>query len=228
MCVQSNIEDDLYTSKNVKTAQDLKGKAIAISSFGATTYGEALIAIKTLGLSPSDVTITQIGDDSARRAALAAGAVAGSMNDKSEHDAMIAAGFNDLLLGTQMTSGLPTENLIVTKAYAQKNPNTVLNMVAAYTDALHVFRTNPADAIAAAVKVEKTDVATATNNVTYDHAGYAPWDGRMTLLDYQNAQALFAKTEPKLASVDITQVLDTQFTDQLQSLGWYAFMGITP
>jgi ABC-type nitrate/sulfonate/bicarbonate transport system substrate-binding protein len=228
MEIQSNIEDDLYTSKNVKTAQDLKGKAIAISSFGATTYGEALIAIKTLGLSPSDVTITQIGDDAARRAALASGAVAGSMNDKSENPSMLKAGFNDLLMGTQMKSGLPTESLVVTKAYAQQHPNTVLDMIAAYTDALNVFRTNPQDAIAAAVKFEKTDVATATNDVTYDHAGYAPWNGKMTLLDYQNAQTLFAKTEAKLASVDVTQILDSQFTDQLQSLGWYTAMGITP
>jgi NitT/TauT family transport system substrate-binding protein len=228
MVMEDNITDNLYTSKNVKTAQDLKGKSIAISSFGSSVYGEALIMVKALGLSSSDVTITPIGDDAARRAALAAGTVAGSLNDRGEAAQMTAAGFNVLLPGSQLTTGLPTGAEITTRAYAQTNPNTVLAVVASLIEGLHSFLTNPADAAQAQAKLWSIDLATATTNVQADLPGWTPQNGRPSLADFQAAQALFVKTDPSLASVDVSQAITTQFVDQLKSLGWYQANGITP
>ena len=212
----------------MKTAQDLKGKSIAISSFGSSVYGEALIMVKALGLSSSDVTITPIGDDAARRAALAAGTVAGSLNDRGEAAQMTAAGFNVLLPGSQLTTGLPTGAEITTRAYAQTNPNTVLAVVASLIEGLHSFLTNPADAAQAQAKLWSIDLATATTNVQADLPGWTPQNGRPSLADFQAAQALFVKTDPSLASVDVSQAITTQFVDQLKSLGWYQANGITP
>jgi NitT/TauT family transport system substrate-binding protein len=228
MMSHDNIPDNLYTAKNVKTAADLKGKSIAISSFGSDTYGEALVMLQQLGLSPSDVTITPIGDDAARRAALTAGSVAGSLNDRAEQPAMTAAGFNVLLASTDITGKLPVSSVVTTKAYAQKNPNTVLAVVASLLEGLHTFLTNPTDAAQAAVKYEKIDLATATADVQADLPGWTPQNGRPTLAEFQLAQTFFEKTDPALAGVDVSQAFTTQFVDQLVSLGWYQAMGIAP
>jgi NitT/TauT family transport system substrate-binding protein len=227
MTEKDNLSDNLYTSKNVKTAADLKGKSIAISSFGSVTYGEALIAVKQLGLGPSDVTITQVGNDAARRAALFAGSVAGSLNDESELSQMTAGGANVLLRLSQLNYGLPVSDVVVTKAYAQKNPNVVLAIMASLIDGLHTFLNNPADAEAAAVSFEHVDMATATTNVEADIKGWRPVDGRPILADMQAAQALYVKTETSLANVDIKTTYTTKFVDQLKSLGWYSAKGIT-
>ncbi len=53
----------MYTQSAVKTAADLKGKSVAISSFGSQSHAGALLAVKSLGLATSDVTITQVGND---------------------------------------------------------------------------------------------------------------------------------------------------------------------
>ena len=129
-CDKDNLGDVLYTSKDITSAQGLKGKGIAISSFGSETYGEALIAVQALGLSVSDVTITPIGNDAARRAALAAGSVGGSFNDVSEINDMTKLGFNALLAMGSLPTGLPILNVITQKSFATKNPNTTLAMVA--------------------------------------------------------------------------------------------------
>jgi NitT/TauT family transport system substrate-binding protein len=225
---QDNITDNLYTTKNVKVPQDLKGKSIAISNFGSDTYGEALIMLRTMGLSVSDVTITPIGDDAARRAALAAGSVAGSLNDRAEHAAMTAAGFNTLLLSTAITDRLPVSAALTTRAFAQQNPNTVLALVASMVEGQHRFLTNPTDAIQAAMKFEKIDLPTATLDVQADLPGWTPTNGRPTLTEFKDAQTLFAKTDAALASVDVTQAFTTQYLDQLVSLGWFQANGITP
>ncbi len=223
---KGNLSDNLYTSKNVKTAADLKGKSIAISSFGSVTYGEALIAVKSLGLSPSDVTITQVGNDAARRAALVAGSVQGSLDDESERAALTAQGFNVLVPLSQLTYGLPVGDLIVTKAYAQSNPNTVLAVVASLINGLHTFLTNPSDAIQAAVKFENVDVATATSNVQVDLNGWRPVDGRPVLADFEAAKALYEKLDPQISNLDVSTTFTTKFEDQLKSLGWYKALGI--
>jgi ABC-type nitrate/sulfonate/bicarbonate transport system substrate-binding protein len=226
MTEKDNLSDNLYTLKSITSAAQLKGHAIAISSFGSVTYGEALIALKSLGLAPTDVTITPIGNDAARRAALAAGSVGASLDDQSELASMTAGGFNDLVQLSQLTYGLPVGDAITTKAYAQKNPNTVLAVVASLIEGVHRFLSNPSDAEQAAVKFENIDLATATTNVQGDLPLWSPVDGRPKLADFQAAQALYSKTEPTIASIDVTQTFTTQFCDQLKSLGWYQAMGV--
>jgi NitT/TauT family transport system substrate-binding protein len=223
-----NIGDNLFTSANVKTAADLKGKSIAISTFGSSVYGEGLIFVQSLGLAPSDVTFTPIGNDAARRAALAAGSVAGSIDDQALASQMTAAGFNVLVLGSKMTVGLPQSALVTTQAYMQKNPNTTLAIVAALTEGMHIFLTNETQAEQAAIKFETIDMPTAVANYQGNLAGWSPINGRTTLDEMKAAQTLFAKTDPTLATVDVSKVFTNQFFDQLQTLGWYQSMGITP
>src|SRR6185436_4525022 len=128
---RSTLTDNLYTAKDVKTADDLKGKSIAISSFGSQSHAGALLALKKLGLTTDDVTITQVGNDSARLAALQGGSVAGSMNDSTRAAEVEGLG------------GVPRTSMTVTKEFAQQNPNLVLALTAMYYEANLMWRENP-------------------------------------------------------------------------------------
>lgn len=63
----------IFTPANVRTASDLKGGTVGISSFGSESDIAIDIALKRLGLTRRDVTITQIGGGSVRLAALLSG-----------------------------------------------------------------------------------------------------------------------------------------------------------
>src|SRR6202163_3465781 len=50
----------IFASTAIKTAQDLKGKTIGISTFGSETDVAVSIALQRLGLKRDDVTVSQI------------------------------------------------------------------------------------------------------------------------------------------------------------------------
>lgn len=57
------------------TPQNLKGKTIAVSSFGAGAYVTAVLTVQHLGLNPADVKFVAAGGDAGRLAALQNGLV---------------------------------------------------------------------------------------------------------------------------------------------------------
>ena len=134
---RSNLTDNMYTAAKVKSGADLKGKTVAISSFGSQSHAGALLAIKSLGLTTDDVTITQVGNDSARLAALQGGSVAASMNDATQDHDLSGLGFNILvkLAEEEGLGGVPRTSMTVTQAYAEANPNTILELTAMYYEA---------------------------------------------------------------------------------------------
>ena len=59
----------------VTTPQSLKGKSIAVSSFGAGAYVTAVLMVQHLGMSPNEVKLVASGGDAGRLAALQNGLV---------------------------------------------------------------------------------------------------------------------------------------------------------
>ncbi|MGE3993755.1 ABC transporter substrate-binding protein [Pseudorhodoplanes sp.] len=71
----TNLSGNVYAAKDIKSPADLKGKKWAISSFGSESHSAALASIKFFGLSPSDVTLVQLGNQGNRFAGLESGQV---------------------------------------------------------------------------------------------------------------------------------------------------------
>src|ERR1700691_2542754 len=58
----------IFTSPAIKTAADLKGKTIGISTFGSETDVAVSVVLQKFGLSRQDVTVSQIGGSVTRPA----------------------------------------------------------------------------------------------------------------------------------------------------------------
>ena len=70
----------LMARPEITSPAALKGKKVAVSSFGATTDVSARASLRALGLDPNrDVTIVALGGDTLRFAALQAGTVQAAM-----------------------------------------------------------------------------------------------------------------------------------------------------
>jgi NitT/TauT family transport system substrate-binding protein len=71
-----------FTDPKVKTAADLKGGIVGVSSFGSESDSAASLALRQLGLSRNDVTVKEVGGSPQRLAAIKSGAVAAAaMNE---------------------------------------------------------------------------------------------------------------------------------------------------
>ncbi len=90
------LPSSLVVAKDIMTAQDLKGKKFAISSFGSETQVAEQLFLKLNGLSDSDVTTLQVGNQGNRFAALDAGQVSGSFFQPPVLAKALAAGYRVL------------------------------------------------------------------------------------------------------------------------------------
>ena len=212
--------DGLYCKAAIKTKEDVKGKSIAISTFGGTSHGSALIAIGLIGYTSKDVVIKEVGNEGTRIAALKGGsvdcAVAGLQND----DTLKAAGLN-LIVDVTKGGQWGRSGLMARTDFIQKNPNTVLDVVAAAVRAQNYMWTNNADAATkfAEWSQQKPDAAA---NAMKQFPDYGLRSMIFTVEAFKAPQQVLSAVNPPVAGVDLTKCFDTSFLEKLVQNGFYA------
>src|SRR6267142_2089391 len=90
----TTLTDGLFCGAAIKVPADVKGKSVAISTFGGTSHGSALLMLKGIGLTDKDAVITQTGGEGVRIAALKGGSVGCAVVGMSQEKAMKDLGMN--------------------------------------------------------------------------------------------------------------------------------------
>lgn len=121
----------LTVKQDVKTVRDLKGKRIAIGSFGAAADLALRTVAKQEGLDPDrDLIRLQMGGAAARYAALISGSVDATILTLPYNLQAEKAGYRDLLwFGERLE--LPLAGLAVRDETIQKNPKQVYSVIKA-------------------------------------------------------------------------------------------------
>ncbi len=175
----------LYVNPAIQTPQQLKGKKLAVSRFGAQSDFLTRHAISKLGLDPSkDVTILQIGSTPARYAALKSGSVDGTIVwfpvtlIASKEGYRMLADLNDIITDWPYLGYYAMARLLA----AQQDK--VMRYLKAHVRALEWLRVNPQGG----VKVLIEDVKIAPE---YGEAGYKEFmksfafDGRIPMAGFE-------------------------------------------
>ncbi len=224
-----NLTDNMYGRKDVKTAADLKGKNLAISSFGSQSHAGALLSLKALGLTEKDVTITPVGNDVARLAALKAGSVAASMQDSAIANELTPLGFNIMVELTKVKDlgGVPRTSLVVTPEFQAKYPNTTLLLVAAYLEGITEMRKQTDKAAEFLAKDAEIPLATAKAQVALEiAAAWEPRDGRCDNKVFEFTKQVLLPSNPAIANVDPTKACTNLYLDKLAALGFQKKIGV--
>ncbi|MBI4523897.1 MAG: ABC transporter substrate-binding protein [Deltaproteobacteria bacterium] len=131
------------TPPSITRPQDLKGKAVAVSRFGAGSDFVTRMALKSWGLEAGkDVTILQIGNSPARLGALASGRVQGSILNLSQTPRAKKSGLRVLADLSQIDVDYPQGVVYVTPAMIEKRPDLLARFMRAYLDAISQFKSN--------------------------------------------------------------------------------------
>jgi NitT/TauT family transport system substrate-binding protein len=154
--VQELLDDRLVVQPNIKAPEDLKGKRIAISRFGAASHMRVLNMLPRYGLSDKDVTFLQIGDTPARIIAMIGNSVDASSFSPPDHLAAVQAGMKILLNMAELNIYYQGTGLVTTQRFIAKNRDIARRMVKSYVEAIHIVRTNPEVTKRAFVKYRKT------------------------------------------------------------------------
>ena len=133
----------LTVKREIKSVKDLKGKRIAIGSFGAAADLALRAVAKQDGLDPDrDLIRLQMGGGAARYAALLGGSVDATILTLPYNLQAEKAGYKDLLWFGERVE-FPLSGLAVRDETVQKNPKQVLGVVRAVFRAMAFAGTHP-------------------------------------------------------------------------------------
>lgn len=214
------LTDGLWCGPTIKAPADLRGKGVAISTFGGTSHGAALLLLQGVGLDDKTATIQEVGNQGTRIAALRGGSVACAVVDMAQESAMKAAGMN--LLFNLATSKLQwgRSGFMAKVDFIQKNPNTVLVATAAVLEAQNSMWTAPEAAakhFAAFAQIKEED---ALKSITA-FQGYGSRSMTFTDAALEAPKRVLAAANPAIANVDVKKAYDLSFLKKLQDIGFY-------
>jgi NitT/TauT family transport system substrate-binding protein len=121
------IRNTMFTAPKVKTAADLKGGTVGISSAGSESEPTTILALRKLGLKREDVTLKEIGVQ--RLDAVRNGEVSATVLGEPYRTQAFAMGLNPIVdLFADKVPWLYS-GLVVDKAYLQNNRDTVIRFL---------------------------------------------------------------------------------------------------
>jgi ABC-type nitrate/sulfonate/bicarbonate transport system substrate-binding protein len=228
---RDNLTDVLASKPDIDSGEKLRGKSIAISSFGAQSHAGAVLAVEGLGLTADDVTITQVGDGARRLAALQSGAGDAAILDGIEMKTLESKGYHSLfrLADLGAGEGFIRSGIDVPTKFMDSNPNTTLALTAglleATTRTLDPANVEEVAKIWAEESAQPIDKAKEDVQAEFTPENYKPVDGRCTpeLLDFM--KDLLVSTNPKLERVDAKTACTNRFLDQLRDMGFTKAIG---
>ena len=136
---------DGMAKPEIKSINDLKGKKVAVSRIGASTYFAGLAMLDSRGMKPSDVVFIQAGGNAESFAALANGAVDAAMLGYPFSLKAKQAGFQALFRPTDTEYGLyPNATLAARESWLKvpRNHKIAVNFLRAMGEGLHLSKTD--------------------------------------------------------------------------------------
>lgn len=221
---KTKVVDGLFCAKEVKVAADVKGKSIGVSSLGSTAHASALLALQALKLTDKDVTITSVGGQSQRIAALKSGSIACAPAAMDQAKDLNGLGFNTVVDLSVSNLQYPASSLAMPVKFIEKNPKTALVVTAALLEALHVELTDTANTAtlwAAFAQITADKALTAVQALPANLNPSLRWSKE----GFTFTQQVMAIVNPSITTVDVTKAYDDSFLKTLEEIGFYKKIG---
>ena len=205
----------------VSKMEELKGKAIGVTRYGANTDISARFALRKFGLQPDkDVAMVQLEDYPGIMGGIASGRIAaGALADPfTEHAAKL--GYKEIANIAALGLEFPFVTLAAKKSYVRDHADIVQRFVRAYTEAIALYKNRPE--LAAKVTEKYTgikDPAILSSTVSF----YAP---KLARAPYPTAGGIsfvldqIAVRDPRAKNVAPETLMDTRFVKQLDESGF--------
>jgi ABC-type nitrate/sulfonate/bicarbonate transport system substrate-binding protein len=216
----------LISLPEIKKVDQLRGAKIAVSRFGSATDLSVKMALARLGLNAEkDVTLLQIGVQTARYAALQSKNVQATIITPPFTLTARKAGFQTLLDMAELNIPFQLTGLLALRPYLKSNPDIVLSVIRTLSEAIHFYKKEKEATIKILGKYLKTDDREALEETHREIAikalpekPYPTLAGIRTILDetaLRNPKAKGAKAEDFVDSSFVKKVDDEGLFDRL-------------
>jgi NitT/TauT family transport system substrate-binding protein len=208
--------------KEIRKPADLVGKKIGILNFGGSTDLAVTLALKEWNLPRSSMTIFAAGGAPERLAALSTRALDATVLSPPETIAGARMGMNVLANLSDLKASFPQTVVTTRRSFLEKNRDTVKRYVRAYSEAIHIFKTDKARATAVYTKWLKQPDAKVIE-ATYDY--FAPrfsFPPRIDRDGIRNALELVGDRDREAKrEINVEQFIDESVLDELEREGFF-------
>jgi NitT/TauT family transport system substrate-binding protein len=206
----------LFARPGVKTADDLKGGTIAISSLGSESDATLPLMLGKLGLSRADVQTKELGVQ--RLSAVLAGTVTATAVNEPDRSRAYAAGLPALVdLATQRIPWLFT-GLVAKRTYIDDNRDSMIRFLKA---TIQGNRLAISDAQRAKAVLERRFGATDPKIIDISYADFKEQTPPNAEIDIDAARAVIEQIAKPGASHELKDYVDTSLLDTLKAEGYF-------
>jgi ABC-type nitrate/sulfonate/bicarbonate transport system substrate-binding protein len=216
----------LFVQPSIKRQEDLKGKTLGITRYGASTDGSLRLLLKKWRLEPDrDVKIIQMGGQPEILAGMQAGVVQGGILSSPGDFKAKKAGFAMLANFAKEGIDYPTTGLVSTRSTINKDRDTVKRFLMAYSEAVDRLFRDKELAIKVIGKWTRTQDRE-TLESSYEYAtNFIERPPRLPFKAIETVISETAETDPRAKGRRAEEFIDPSIFNELEKSGFFKSLG---
>src|SRR5262249_30539976 len=217
----SYVTTGVWVVPAIQRPEDLIGKTVGVSNFGAISHVALRIALNYWGLEEGrDVTVVRSGGTPETLAAMLSGAIHGGSFGLPQSVRARELGFRELLDVATLRYDLPTASVISTRAYVAKNPDLVERYLKALIRGVQVYKTDPNLAVDAIMRYGRIDERPSAEESWAYFRDLFSEDLILPPRAIENNLKLIAEENPEALGARVEQFLDSSYVDRIKASGY--------
>jgi NitT/TauT family transport system substrate-binding protein len=212
----------VFARPGISRLEQLKGKRIGISGYGAATHFAALIVANHLNLDPDkDMTIVPGGPDAERVAAMSAGKIDAAIFNSSTVPIAKRIGLIELVKIPDLKVEVQGNGMATTRSYIKSNREVVKSALKGYIEGIHSIFSNKAGAQKVFGKYMRTNDADVLESSYQAYISTTPKKPYPTLKGLQFLLDRLAPSMPQAKTAKPEQFVDMSFLQELEKEGFF-------
>lgn len=209
-----------FSAPGVKTAADLKGGVVGVSSFGSESDATVTLALRRLGLTRDDVTLKEYGGGSRRLAALAAGEIKASAINEPVASTAREQGLNVMV--DLVAEKIPWlfSSVVVRRSHLDANRELLTRLLKAIIEGNYLAL---ADAMRAKTVLARETKVSDAKIIDISYEDFRQQTPVNTEVSREGAENIIAQF-PDGVSRNVADYVDTGILDRLEQDGFFAQM----
>jgi NitT/TauT family transport system substrate-binding protein len=210
-----------FTTPNIKTINDLKGKTLGVTTIGSQEDSVVRFILRDRGLIPDrDFAVVAVGGAPTRLAALSKGVIQGSTFIPPQDIAAERLGLNPLI--DMSTLGLynPGSCFASTKTYIKSHRDTVMRVMKTFVEGLRYYKENKEFVLKVTADFAQNRDPNVLNP-TYDVV--TRYQDRVPYVNMKGIEFMLKTLEardPRAKTFDPNAVVDSSFIQELEKTGF--------
>ncbi len=223
--VETVYDQILFVRPGITQLEQLKGKRLGISGFGAATHYASIILLKHLNLEPiKDVTLIPGGPDAERLAALAAGKIDATFFSSSAAPVARKMGFTELLQIADLGVEVQGNGFATSRPFINSNRDAVKAALKGYVEGIHFIHHNKQGAQRVFAKYMRTNDPDVLEDSYRGYIKMVPKKPYPTLKGIQFMLDMLAPQMPQAKNAKPEQFVDLSFLQELEKEGFFTEM----